>query len=154
MFCFLSYAAENAQAAVVSASDKYGGELVLSTTSDPKSFNDIIAKETSTTEITGYMFEGLTTIDVFTLNPKPNLAAGWSVSPDGLEWTFYLRKDVQWFDGVPFTADDVVFTFNDLIFNDDIPSSSRDIFTIEGKTFKVEKVDDFTVKFIPINILH
>ncbi|MBF0522421.1 MAG: ABC transporter substrate-binding protein [Candidatus Omnitrophica bacterium] len=126
---------------------KYGGTFVLSTTSDPKSFNDIIAKETSTSTVTGLIFEGLTTINAFTLKVEPNLAKSWNISEDGLTWTFYLREDVSWNDGIRFTADDVVFTFNELIYNDDIPSSSRDIFTIDGKTFQVKKIDDYTVEF-------
>ena len=129
-------------------SSKYGGELVLSTTSDPKSFNDIIAKETSTTLVTGHIFEGLTTTNAFTTKVEPHLAKRWEVSNDGLQWTFYLRKDVLWNDGRGFTADDVVFTFNDLVYNPDIPSSARDIFTIKGEVFKVEKIDDYTVRFI------
>ncbi len=128
--------------------NRYGGELVLSITSDPKSFNDIIAKETSTTEITEYMFEGLTRLNAFTLKVEPQLAESWEVSPDGLQWTFHLRQGVQWFDGVPFTATDVVFTFHDLIYNPNIPSSSRDIFTINDQPFRVEKLDDYTVRFI------
>ena len=127
---------------------KHGGELVFATTSDPKSFNDIIAKETSTTLVTGHIFEGLTTTDAFTTKVKPHLAERWEVSEDGLRWIFYLRRDVLWSDGHPFTADDVVFTFNDLIYNPDIPSSARDIFTLDGQEFKVEKIDDFTVRFV------
>ncbi|MBF0483624.1 MAG: ABC transporter substrate-binding protein [Candidatus Omnitrophica bacterium] len=120
----------------------------MSTTSDPKSFNDILAKETSTSDVTELIFEGLTRTNAYDLSVEPNLAESWSVSEDGLNWIFNLRKDVLWNDGKPFTADDVVFTFNDLIFNPDIPSSSRDIFTIDGKEFKVEKVDEHTIKFI------
>lgn len=127
--------------------DKYAGQLVLSTTSDPKSFNPIVAKETSTTAVTSLIFEGLTTTDGVTTEIKPNLARSWEVSEGGMVWTFHLREDVKWFDGQPFTSDDVVFTFNELIYNQDIPTSARDIFTIEGKTLKVEKVDSFTVKF-------
>lgn len=126
---------------------KKGGYLVLPTTSDPKSFNPIIAKETSTTFVTGFIFEGLTRTDPRTMKVVPNLAYKWYTN-DGLTWIFKLRKDVYWNDGHKFTADDVVFTFNDLIYNPDIPSSSRDIFLIEGKPIKVEKVDDYTVKFI------
>lgn len=125
----------------------YGGKLILATISDPKSFNPIVAKETSTTAITGYLFEGLTTTDGITLEVEPNLAKSWDVSENGKEWVFYLRKDVKWFDGEQFTADDVVFTFNDLIYNPDIPTSARDIFTIEGRKFKVEKLGKFKVKF-------
>jgi len=128
-------------------SGKFGGELVLSTTSDPKSFNDIIAKETSTTLVTGHIFEGLTTTNAFTTKVESHLAKRWEVSEDGLQWTFYLRKDVVWNDGRAFTADDVVFTFNDLIYNPDIPSSARDIFTIKGQIFIVEKIDNYTVRF-------
>ncbi len=126
---------------------RYGGELILSTISDPKSFNPIVAKEVSTTAVTGLIFEGLTRTNGITTEVEPNLAESWEVSEDGLTWTFHLRQDVKWFDGAPFTADDVVFTFNDLVYNKDIPSSARDIFTIEGKTFKVTKVDEHTVRF-------
>ena len=125
----------------------YGGQLVMSVSSDPKTFNDIVASETSSSAVTGMLFEGLTTTDPFTLKVIPNLAQSWEVSPDGLQWTFHLRPDVRFFDGVGLTADDVVFTFNDLIYNPQVPSSARDIFTIEGKTFKVEKIDDLTVRF-------
>ncbi len=125
----------------------YGGNIILSTTSDPRSFNPILAKETSTTVITSLIFEGLTRTDGVTLEILPNLAKFWEVSEDGLIWTFSLREDVLWQDGKPFTSEDVVFTFNDLIYNPEIPNSAKDIFTIEGETFKVEKIDDFKVRF-------
>ena len=127
---------------------QYGGQLILATTSDPKSFNEITAKETSTSLVTDLIFEGLTTTNAFTTKVEPNLAKSWDISEDGLIWTFHLREDVRWNDGQPFTADDVVFTFNKLIYNPDIPSSARDIFTIDDKTFTVEKVDDHTVRFV------
>ena len=130
------------------AQSKYGGTLVLALTSDPKSFNPILAKETSTTAITGHIFEGLTTVDPFTLKVIPNLAESWESSRDGLTWTFVLREGLCWSDGAPFTAEDVAFTFGDLIFNDDIPNSSRDIFTLAGKPIRVEAVDARTVRFI------
>jgi len=98
--------------------------------------------------VTSYIFEGLTRLNVFTLKVEPNLAQSWEVSESGLEWIFHLREDVQWSDGVPFTAEDVVFTFNDLIYNPAIPTSSRDIFSIDGQPFQVEKIDDHTVKFV------
>ncbi|MFH1897048.1 MAG: ABC transporter substrate-binding protein [Candidatus Desantisbacteria bacterium] len=130
---------------------KYGGTLLLSTTSDPKSFNEIIAKESSTSKAIGFLFEGLTKTNGVTTEVEPCLAEDWNISADGLVWTFFLRKDVKWFDGNPFTADDVLFTYNSLIYNKDIPSSARDIFTIEGKQIKFEKIDDYTVKLtLPI----
>jgi len=130
---------------------KYGGTLLLSTTSDPKSFNEIIAKESSTSRAIGFLFEGLTKTNGVTTEVEPCLAEEWNISGNGLVWTFFLRKDVKWFDGKPFTSDDVLFTYNSLIYNKDIPSSARDIFTIEGKQIKFEKIDDYTVKLtLPI----
>lgn len=128
------------------AGPRYGGKLVLSVSSDPKSFNIILAKETSTTTIVNFIFEGLTTTDGITTDVEPCLAKAWTREPDGLTWIFSLREDVRWFDGVLFTADDVVFTFDKLVFNKDVPNSMSDIFTIEGKQLKVEKIDRFTVK--------
>ncbi len=126
-----------------------GGTLYRSSISDPKSFNTYVAQETSTTNITdGNMFEGLTAANGVTTEIEPNLATSWDVSEDGLTWIFYLREDVKWSDGESLTADDVVFTFNDVIYNPEVETDSRDIFTIAGKQIEVSKVDDYTVKFV------
>ena len=126
---------------------KYGGELVLSTTTDPKSFNSIIAKETSTTAVTGFLFEGLTRINGLTTEVELSLANTYKKSKDNLNFIFSLRKGVKWFDGRPFTSSDVVFTYNSLVYNPDIPTSSRDIFTLEGKHIKVEAIGPDKVRF-------
>ncbi|MCM8787904.1 MAG: ABC transporter substrate-binding protein [Candidatus Omnitrophica bacterium] len=126
---------------------KSGGRIFLSISSDPKSFNPIVAKETSTTAITGLIFEGLTRTDPLTLEVLPNLAKSWKTD-DQKVWVFYLRDDVFWSDGKRFSADDVIFTFKELIYNPNIPTGSRDIFTINGKYIEVEKIDDYTIKFI------
>jgi peptide/nickel transport system substrate-binding protein len=42
--------------------------------------------------------------------PEPLLAQSWESSPDGYTWTFHLVKNATWWDGVPLTADDVVFS--------------------------------------------
>jgi len=126
---------------------RYGGSLVEATSSDPKTFNIIVTSDANSQAATSLLFEGLTTEDHFTLKVIPNLAQSWQVSTDGLQWIFHLRENVKWFDGKPFSADDVVFTFNDLIYNPDIPSPSKDVLTIDGKAFKVEKIDAHTVRF-------
>ncbi|MFP4473902.1 MAG: ABC transporter substrate-binding protein [Candidatus Omnitrophota bacterium] len=129
------------------ARPRYGGNLVIASTGDPKSFNPVMAKETTTSMVTNFIFEGLTRINAETLQPEANLARRWETSRNGRQWTFFLREDVLWNDGEPFTADDVVFTFNQLIYNDRIPSSARDIFTIDGEEFLVEKVSEHVVRF-------
>jgi len=74
------------------------------------------------------------------LNRVGGLAEDWSVSEDGLVWTFNLRKGVKWSDGEDFNADDVVFTYNAYIGGD--YSQQEQVKTIT----KCEKVDDYTVK--------
>lgn len=131
---------------------KHGGTLVWSVFgSGPKTFNLPIAQETSSTTPLSFLFNGLTETHGVTTEVKPALAESWEFSEDGLVWTFHLRKGVTWFDGEPFKADDVVFTYNDIIYNEDIAAGMRDLLTIEGKRMKVEKVDDYRVRFtLPI----
>jgi peptide/nickel transport system substrate-binding protein len=44
----------------------------------------------------------------------PELAERWEIAPDGLTYTFYLRKNVVWHDGTPFTSADVKFTMENV----------------------------------------
>src|SRR5215204_1416556 len=60
----------------------YGGRLVRGHISEPKSFNPIVSSETSTSDYTMRMFEGLTRMNMFTGEVKPGLAESWSVSED------------------------------------------------------------------------
>lgn len=127
---------------------KRGGRLVLATFGQgPKSFNPVTAGETSTTVYTSRIFEGLSDNNAWTYQAEPLLAESWSHDDTGLVWTIKLRKDVVWNDGKPFTADDVVFTYMDVIYNPKITCSTRDIITVDGKQWKVEKIDTHTVRF-------
>ena len=51
---------------------------------------------------------------------EPKIAAGWQSSPDFKTWTIRLRKGAKWSDGAPFTADDIVFWYKDVILNKDL----------------------------------
>lgn len=75
----------------------------------------------------------------------PELATSWEIAPDGMSYTFNLREGVTFHDGTPFTADDVVGTYNRIIFPPEgITSTSKSLFDAIGS---VDKIDDFTVKF-------
>ena len=60
------------------------------------------------------LFEGLVT-SAPDGAAAPGLAQSWTVSPDGKTWTFTLRPGLQWSDGTPLTADDVVYSFRRLM---------------------------------------
>ena len=121
--------------------------LILATSSDPKTFNVLVAQETSSTEIAGFIFQGLTRYNPVSGESEPLLAERWEVSGDGLTWTFFLRRDIRWSDGNPFTAQDVRFTFEDIIFNPAFVIPSRDILTLQGLPLKVRVLNDYTVAF-------
>ncbi len=77
----------------------------------------------------------------------PRLAEKWEHDTSGKEWTFYLRKNVVWHDGQPFNADDVVFTFSK-VEDEKIASPMLGNLQVSGQNIQVQKVDDYTVKFI------
>ena len=129
-------------------SGKRGGQVVISIAGDPKSFNPIVAREATTSTITSNIFESIVTINHITLEVEPMLAKAWERNEKGTEWIFYLRDDVFFSDGKQFTAKDVEFTFNKLVFNPAIPNSSRDIFTVDDKPMEVKAINDFAVKFV------
>ncbi len=79
---------------------------------------------------------------------EPKIALGAKSSDDYKVWTILLRKGARWSDGAPFTADDILFWYNDVIQNKDLmPSLPTWIRNTDGKAAKVEKVDDYTVRF-------
>ncbi len=125
-----------------------GGKLVSSGLNGPKTLNALVAQETSSTNLTTLMGAGLVEVNPSTFEIEPALATHWETSADRTELTFHLRRGVKFSDGEPFTADDVMFTYNDLIFNDDVITDSRDVLMVAGEPVQFEKVDDYTVKVI------
>ncbi len=82
-------------------------------------------------------------LDGYTL--VPHVAKGWEISEDGTTFTFYLREGMKWSDGAPFTADDFVFAYEEIILNDQINPTKPSYAKVDGKMCKVEKLDETTV---------
>ena len=122
----------------------YGGRFVLGETSGPKTFNAIMANETSSTDITNNLFAGLISFDNETQRDAPGLAKSWDVSPDGLTVTFHLRQGAQFSDGHPITAADVLFSFA-VVYDDTLHPSVQDLLVTKGKKWTVSAPDDHTV---------
>ena len=87
-----------------------GGTLNLIVQPEPPTINVGVNRLGPTTYVGNKIYEGLLTYSA-DLQPLPKLAESWSISDDGLVYTFKLRRDVKWHDGQPFTAKDVVFSF-------------------------------------------
>ncbi len=119
-----------------------GGTLTYATTEGPQTFNLALANDAPSVGFLSYLFEGLTTISPCTGQVEPSLAQWWQSSGNGLTWTFHLRRDVLWHDGRPFTAHDVVFTFDRIIKNYD--PGARALFP----GIRVVALDDYRVRFV------
>lgn len=122
-------------------------QVVLSILSDPKTFNYVLSAESP--NIFGLTYEGLVEENPLTGAIEPALAKSWEVSPDKLRIVFTLREGLKWSDGEPLTIDDVVFSYNKLFLNEEIPTNVRDSLRIgqSGRFPTVKKVDDRRVEF-------
>ncbi|WP_419838405.1 ABC transporter substrate-binding protein [Candidatus Poriferisodalis sp.] len=135
----------------------HGGALTLATISEPLSLNLALSNDAGSSNVLGYLFEGLTETSWLDDEIEPLLAESWERSDDGLRWVFNLRDDVLWHDGTPFTAHDVDFTFNHVVYNDDFNASSRATFEFrylnddeewEVSNMTVAALDDHSVEFV------
>jgi peptide/nickel transport system substrate-binding protein len=82
------------------------------------------------------------------IEPMPEVAKSWDWSADGKQLTMHLIEGAKWSDGVAFTADDIMFTWEGYILDPNVNSSRKqDAWSWDGKPATLEKVDDFTIKF-------
>jgi len=135
------------------ADDEYPGDegdwLIWAFRVEPKTLNPISAEtDIYTVWITiPYIFEPLLVYDFDAANGrqlKPHLAESYEVSSDGLEITFRLRNDINFSDGTPVTADDVVFTYETMT-NPKVDAAN--VANRYADVLKVTKIDNLVVKF-------
>jgi len=120
-------------------------QWITTTLSDPKTFNYAFNQEFP--HVFLFTAEGLTTLNAITAEIEPALAESWEISNDK-QIVFTLREGLKWSDGEPLTADDVVFTYQDVIFNEQIPTDWKDSLKIDGAFPNIRKIDDRRVEFI------
>jgi peptide/nickel transport system substrate-binding protein len=94
------------------------------------------------------VYDGLFRFSVDGADIEPKIALGAKASSDYKVWTILLRKGARWSDGAPFTADDILFWYKDVLLNKDLmPAIPGWIRNADGTAAKVEKLDDYTVQF-------
>jgi len=100
--------------APVSATAAYGDTFIDSLLGNISSLIPTITSDSASHEVGNQIYSGLITFDK-DLNPVGDLAESWEFSRDCRDLTFRLRPGVKWHDGRPFTADDVVFTWETIV---------------------------------------
>lgn len=121
----------------------YGDSIVVGAIGEPRTLVPILASDSASGTICGMIFNGLVKYDK-DLNLAGDLAETWSVSEDGLEIIFYLRRGVRWHDGQSFTARDIRFTYERLIDPAIRTPYSGDFVMVK----ELQVIDDYTVKMI------
>lgn len=119
-----------------------GGRLMLIAQPEPATLGLGLNLQAPTIYVTGKIFQGLLAYST-DLEPLPSLAKSWTISDDGLVYRFELQEGVTWHDGHPFTADDVLFTANDMM------RSSHPRWKLTADTYiaSIEKDGDMAVVF-------
>jgi peptide/nickel transport system substrate-binding protein len=95
-----------------------------------------------------FQMEGLTRWDTRDggLAIVPNVASSWEVSEDARSYTFHLRQGMKWSDGEPFTADDVMFWYQDIALNQELTPAFPSWLTVAGEPVTIEKIDAYTIR--------
>lgn len=125
---------------------KFGGEFISSTIGEgPKTFNPFTSTDATSSTMADAMYDGLFTSNPMTGEVIPKLAKSLEIK--GNKYIIRLRKGIQWSDGKPITADDVLFTWKDIIFAGLGNTSTRDSMLIDGELPKIRKIDNYTVEF-------
>ncbi|GIK40200.1 MAG: hypothetical protein BroJett011_40330 [Chloroflexota bacterium] len=122
---------------------KFGGEYRDVSTSDAVSFHPYMVTDAGSRGYQGMVYSGdLITIDENTLEWEPYAAESYSVSEDGLTYTFKLRKDLKWSDGQPITAHDYKWTYDQVI----DPKNEYPYLSQFDFVTSYEALDDYTIQ--------
>lgn len=115
--------------------------------SGPKTFNPLASMDATSSRLGGLLFSGLTDMDAHSGETVPHLAQSVQILPDQKTYVVKLRRGLVWSDGHPLTADDVVFTWREIILKGLGNPSTRDVLMVNGQLPSVKKVDALTVQF-------
>ena len=115
------------------------------TIQDPENFNWMTPGTKRMHGAHQTMWEPLFILNYGTGELDPWLATSFTGNADSTQFTINLREGVEWSDGEAFDADDVIFTVNIALTDEEI--SSREASTIRAQVASVTKIDDLTVQF-------
>ncbi len=139
---------------------KKGGTIIVRAGGDITAFNPVTEGNVITNSQMPLLYDALVFPDPDTLQPTPNLATKWEVSPDSKTFTFTLKQGVKWHDGQPFTADDVKFAY-ELYMNPDsgsirAASLSQNIaaITVKDPQTVVFTLKDVVASFMTIDVAY
>jgi len=130
--------------AAASGAPRSGGELVVSVRTEPRTFNRLAARDSPSDLVATLTQARLVRINKKTQDVEPWLAERWTTSDDGRQVTLTLRQGVTFSDGHPFTADDVLFSF-EAVYDPRVASVLADSLQVGGRKLEVTAPDPYTI---------
>lgn len=124
-----------------------GSELIYARSQDAVTLDPAYSVDDESNKVIANIFEGLVRFKPGTTTIEPCLAEAWRVSPDGREWTFYLRRGVKFHDGTPFNSEAVRYSIERQLPPQSAESASYASFTF-AMLDSIKTPDLYTVKFI------
>src|SRR5690606_17467983 len=121
-----------------------GDHFVMHLDGEPGHLNPIVGNDGNASEVSQFIFDQVLTINPDTMEFEPHVAKAWEISDDNLTYTFYVRDDVRFHDGVPLTAHDVKFTFDKIM---DPATDSSALRNYYEDIESLEVIDDLTFQF-------
>ena len=148
ILCCLLILTSGCSPTLLNSQSNNNSRLVLVSPSPPNTFNYAMSR--SPYEIFRFIYKGLISENGLTGELEPALAESWVLSENKKRIIFTLRSELKWSDGKPLTADDVIFTYQDIYLNQKIPTVYRDFLRIgsSGAFPSVKKIDRRRVEFI------
>lgn len=126
-----------------------GGRLVVALTSDPRTFNPLVAASGATLRVLDFMHDDLLGFDPQSQTVRPVLARDWrpveTHEPDTWRYRLTLRQNLRFSDGEPMDADDVVFTVRRVL-DERTGSPQAETLKVAGRAMEVRALDRHTLE--------
>ena len=119
-----------------------GGFMVQASFADADVLNPLFYRDSASADVLEKMYLSLLTSDEFSGEIEGELATGWTVSEDGLTYTFTMRDDIFWTDGTPVTAHDYKFSY-DAIASELVETPRKPLVEYIDS---INVIDDYTVE--------
>ncbi|MFW6138483.1 MAG: ABC transporter substrate-binding protein [Spirochaetota bacterium] len=123
-----------------------GGSFIRADIQELDTLNIVTTRSPSVYATLNLVFEGLLNLNPLTGAVREGIAASYYTTNDGYSLVFHLDKNARFSDGVPCTARDVLFSFEEIYMNPDVNSRKTEVLKIRDQMISVHRIDDYTVR--------
>lgn len=124
-----------------------GGTIVRADILDYDTFNIVTTRSRSLYTVLKLVFEGILSIHPITGEIQGGIAREYAVTNNGYSLLIFLNENVYFSDGIRCTADDIIFTFEEIYMNPDVDTKKTDLLKIRDQLISIEKKDQYTIQF-------